>query len=60
MVNESSLHDAGAVNVVVSAATLLVVASARSSRSGTGSVVASGAVKSMPAAGATAWKNAMA
>lgn len=61
MVSKSSLHDAGAVNVVVSAATLLVVVSARNSRPAMGTLVARGAAaKSMPAAGATVCRNAIA
>lgn len=61
MVNESPLHLAGGVNVVVSAATLLAVgvASARSSRPCTGGAVVRGALKTMPAAGASGWRFAM-
>lgn len=57
MVKRSSLHVAGAVNVVVSAATLLVVESALNSMAGAG--VANGPVKSTPAAGAIPCDKAM-
>lgn len=52
MVKRSSLHVAGAVNVVVNAATLAVVTVEAALNSMAGAGVAKGPEKSMPAAGA--------